>query len=173
MRWTLWKSWSVILVMGLAWAMETPRAHGQTAGTSRSLGGYGAASAGATASMGSSSPMIPYAGSFGGFMPYRMNSGGGTGLSISTRGSSLMESSRTSFSLAPMSSGMGTGFAPRSRSAGTFSSQGLGGEGGGGLMSQPMGGAGTRSVMPPNFGYPFYQPPSLLSPASSAAGMSM
>jgi hypothetical protein len=174
MRWTLWKSWSVIFVMGLAWAMETPRVYGQTAGTSRSLGGYGAASAGATASMGSSSPMIPYAGSFGGFMPYRMSGGGDSGLSISTRGSSLMESPRSSFSLAPMSSGMGSGFGPRTRSPGTFSSQGLRGDGARGLMSQPMGGGtGTRSVMPPNFGYPFYQPPSLLLPASSAAGMSM
>jgi hypothetical protein len=27
--------------------------------------------------------------------------------------------------------------------------------------------------MPPNFGYPFRQPPSLLSPSSSGAGMSM
>jgi len=173
MRWTSWKSWSAILVIGLAWAIETPRAHGQIVSTSRSLGGYGATSSSATASMGSSSPIIPYAGSFGGFMPYRMSSGGGSGLSFSTRGSSMMESSRTSFSLAPMSTGMGTGFAPRTRSPASFSSQGFRGPGGGGPLSQPMGPARNPSVMPPNFGYPFYQPPSLLSPASSAAGMSM
>jgi hypothetical protein len=173
MRWTSWRSWSVILLTGLACTLETPRAHGQFVSTSRSLGGYGAASTSAMASMGSSSPMIPYAGSFGGFMPYRMSSGGGSGLSFSTRGSSVMESPRTSFSLAPMSTGMGTGFAPRTRSVGSFSSQGRRGFGGGGLMGQPMGAGANPSVMPPNFGYPFYQPPSLLSPASSIAGMSM
>ncbi len=161
--------WSAIFLTSSVWAIETPRAHGQIVSTPRSLGGYGAM----TASMGSSSPMIPYAGSFGGFMPYRMSSGGGSGLSFSTRSSSVMESSRTSFSLAPMSTGMGSGFAPRTRSPGPFSSQGLTGKGVDGLMSQPMGGADNPSVMPPNFGYPFYQPPSLLSPALSAAGMSM
>ncbi len=118
--------------------------------------------------------MIPYAGSFGGFMPYRMCSGGGSGLSLSTRSSSVMESPRTPFSLAPMSSGvMGTGVTPRTGAFGTFRSQGPTGSGGGGLMRQPMGGTGNPSVMPPNFGYPFYQPPSLLSPTASAAGMSM
>jgi hypothetical protein len=40
-------------------------------------------------------------------------------------------------------------------------------------MSQTMGVGDRSSVMPPNFGYPFYQPPSLLAPAGSAAGMSM
>jgi hypothetical protein len=174
MRWTVWNSWSPILLAGLACAIETPRAVGQVVITnSQSLGGYGAASTSAMASMGSSSPTIPYAGSFGGFMPYRMSSGGGSGLSRSPRGSSMMESSRTSFSLAPMSTGMGTGFAPRTGPPGPFRSQGLRGLGSGGLMSQPMGPAGNAGVMPPDFGYPFYQPPSLLSPASSAAGMSM
>jgi hypothetical protein len=173
MRWTSGKSWSMILLTGLACATGTPGAHGQIVSTSRSLGGYGAASTSAMASMGSSSPMIPYAGSFGGFMPYRMSSGGGSGLSFSTRSSSVMDSSRTSFSLAPMSNGTGTGLAPRTMSPRPFSSQGQRGFGGGGLMGQPMGGAGNSSVMPPNFGYPFYQPPSLVLPASSASGMSM
>jgi hypothetical protein len=36
-----------------------------------------------------------------------------------------------------------------------------------------MPGAGRPSVMPPSFGYPFYQPPSLVVPSSSGAGMSM
>jgi hypothetical protein len=45
--------------------------------------------------------------------------------------------------------------------------------GGGLLLSQPMGGGNNTSVMPPNFGYPFYQPPSLFSPVSPNSGMSM
>ena len=117
--------------------------------------------------------MIPYAGSFGGFMPYRMSGGGGGGLSFSSRKTSVMDSSRTSFNLAPMSSGTLTGFGVRTRSfalPGTQSPMGLGL---GGLMSQPMGSVDKTSVMPPNFGYPFYQPPSLVSPSSSGAGMSM
>ena len=173
MRWTSWKSWP--LFSWPAWpALRTaPRASAQIVNSSRSLGGYGAASTSSTASMGSSSTMIPYAGSFGGFMPYRMSSGGGSGLSFSTRGSSVMESSRTSFSLAPMSSGMGTGLSLAASRSGSIRSQGLRSFERGGLMSQPMGPAGNPSVMPPNFGYPFYQPPSLLSPGSSAAGMSM
>jgi hypothetical protein len=170
MRWTSWKSCAAIVLTGLVCVTETSRASGQIVSTSRSLGGYGATSPGATASMGSSSPIIPYAGSFGGFMPYRMSGGGGSSVSFSTRGSSVMESSRSSFSLAPMSTGMGTSFAPRTGSPGSFSLPGLGR---GKLMSQPMGPVGNPSVMPPNFGYPFYQPPSLLSPGSPAGGMSM
>jgi hypothetical protein len=173
MRWISWKSWSVILLAGLAWAIGTPRAYGQIVTTSRSLGGYGATSTSAMAGLGSSSLVIPYAGSFSGFMPYRMGSGGASGLSLSSRGTAVMQSSRTSFSLAPMSGGMGTRFEPRTRSIGSFGTQSLRGVGGSGSISQPMGGAGNPGVMPPNFGYPFYQPPSLLSPGTSAAGMSM
>jgi hypothetical protein len=47
------------------------------------------------------------------------------------------------------------------------------GLGGGGPMRRLMPAGTNTGVMPPNFGYPFYQPPSLLSPASAAAGMSM
>ena len=158
------------LLTGLGMAIGAPSARAQGSRTPRSLGGYGASSGRSMASMGSGGPIIPYAGNFGGFMPYRMSSGGGSGLSFSTRSSSVMDGSRTSFSLAPMSTGMGTGFAPRTSSFGSFSPQGQRGFEGGGLMGQPMGGAGNPSVMPPNFGYPFYQPPSLVLPAS---GMSM
>ena len=49
------------------------------------------------ASMGSSSPMIPYAGSFGGFMPYRMAGGSSSPVSFSSRGSAVLESTRTPF----------------------------------------------------------------------------
>jgi hypothetical protein len=38
---------------------------------------------------------------------------------------------------------------------------------------QAMPGADGMSIMPPNFGYPFYQPQSLLTPSASSGGMSM
>ena len=104
MRRILRKFWSIAIVAGTVLTIGTIRAQGQNLGMCRSLGGYGATSTSAMAGMGSSSPMIPYAGSFGGFMPYRMASGAGSGLSFSSRGTfRRCESSRTSFSLAPMS----------------------------------------------------------------------
>jgi hypothetical protein len=36
-----------------------------------------------------------------------------------------------------------------------------------------MSGSRGMGVMPPSFGYPFRQPPSLLSPSAAGAGMSM
>jgi hypothetical protein len=125
------------------------------------------------ASIGASGSFVPYAGNFGGFMPYRV--GGGTSLSFSSRGTSTMEPSRTSFSLTSMRGGMtsmsaanGQGPGSGSRSLSSFGLRGgmrLEGE-----MRQQM--PGGMSVMPPNFGYPFYQPPSLPAPSSSG-GMSM
>jgi hypothetical protein len=89
-----------------------------------------------------------------------------------------MESTRTSFSLSPMTGGMtsmsgsmGQGIGARTRAFLSFGSQSGMGLGGG--TRQVMPGAGGMSVMPPNFGYPFYQPPSLLTPSSSSGGMSM
>jgi hypothetical protein len=172
MRWTLWRFSSLVLLAGSAWGIGIPQAQGQSIGTSRSLGGYGASPSSPMASMGSSSLMIPYAGSFGGFMPYRMAAGVSSPLSFAPRGSSVLRSTRTSFRLSPMSSGMGMDsglgsglFAPL-RSQGAMRL-------GGGLMNQPMAGDSKTSVMPPNFGYPFYQPPSLFSPVSTTSGMSM
>jgi hypothetical protein len=47
------------------------------------------------------------------------------------------------------------------------------------LSTRGLGGAMNRAmdtpsegVMPPNFGYPFYQPPSLFGPSTSFMGMS-
>jgi hypothetical protein len=167
-----WELRPVVLTIALAWLWATPGAFAQNTSSSRSLGGYGAAATSPMASMGSSSPMIPYAGSFGGFMPYRMAGGTSSAVTFSARGSSVLESTRTSFRLSPMSSGMGMGSGPGtgllaplgSRDAMRF---------GGGVMNPPMGAVNNTSVMPPNFGYPFYQPPSLISPASPRAGMSM
>jgi len=127
--------------------------------------------------MGAGGPIIPYAGSFGGLMPDRLDLGSG-GLSFSSRNTSVMGSARTSFSLSPMtggmtsiSGGMGPGLGARSRILPFFGSQGGMGLGGG--MGQPIPGTGSMSVMPPSFRYPFYQPPSLLVPSSASAGMSM
>ena len=62
------------------------------------LGGYGASSSMAPAGMGASGPIIPYGGSLSGFMPSRMG-GGGTGLSFSSRNSSMIGAGRGSFRL--------------------------------------------------------------------------
>jgi len=165
--------WASFLLIGVSTTISTPSVEAQSMSAPGSLGGYGAASSGSFAGMGSSGPIIPYAGNFGGFMPYRM--GGGASLSLSTRGTSVMGSARSSFSLSPMSGGMSW------RSAGMIG-QGLGtgtrsfGSGGGigsmeGMRPRTAGG-GNISVMPPSFDYPFYQPPSLLGPFSTGAGMS-
>jgi hypothetical protein len=52
------------------------------------------------------------------------------------------------------------------RSFGSRGGTGLGG-------MRPMPGPGGTSVMPPNIGYPFRQPPSVVSPSSSGSQMSM
>ena len=128
-----------------------------SAGASRSLGGYGGDMADAGRGMGMGGPAIPYSGRFGGFMPYRM--GGSGSLSFQTRGPSSTGPTRTSFGLSPMtpmSAPMGSGAGTRI----------------GGGMS-PMTGPRGMGVMPPSFGYPFRQPPSLNSPSYSGMGTSM
>jgi len=156
--------------------VATRGAMAQTWSAAGSLGGYGASPTGAMAGVGTSGTMIPYAGNFGGFMPYRM--GGGNSLSFSSRASSAMGSAPAFSRSSPMPGGMssmsgaiGQGAGARTRS---FSSFGLqGGTGIGDGMRQQMPAADSMSVMPPSFGYPFYQPPSLLTPSSSSGGMSM
>jgi hypothetical protein len=129
------------------------------------------------ASPGMSGPVIPYAGRFGGFMPYRM---GGGSLAFSTRGTGIggggmLGSGRTSFRLAPAA---GSGSMP-AMSGGLGGGSAFGGRGmmdmGGGLRSLSPSPTGTRpmGVMPPSFGYPFRQPPSLVPDASPGMGMSM
>jgi hypothetical protein len=161
------------VLIGSQLATGTPSAWAQSFGSRSSLGGYGASPNNSMGGM-DSGPIIPYAGNFGGFMPFRI--GGGSTLSFQSRGASAMESTRNPFSLSPMtggttsmSGGMGQDFDARTRAFSPFRSQSGMGLGSG--SRQVMPGAGT-SVMPPNFGYPFYQPPSLLAPSSSR-GMSM
>jgi hypothetical protein len=172
MRWITWKPILAALLTALAWIWTTHGAYAQSTSSFRSLGGYGATATSPMASMGSSSPMIPYAGSFGGFMPYRMASGTSSPVSFSARGSSVLEPTRTTFRLSPMSSGMGMGSGPGNGLLAPWESRDAM-RLGGGVMRQPINGGSNSSVMPPNFGYPFYQPPSLSSPVSPSAGMSM
>jgi hypothetical protein len=163
-----------VLLIGGEWAFGTPSIRAQSLDSRSSLGGYGATASSSMASMGGS-PIIPYAGNFGGFMPYR--TGGGSSLSFQSRGASAMDT-RTQFGLIPMTGGMtsmsgsmGQGFGARTRVFSSFGSQsGMGLDGG---KRQIMPGAGGMSVMPPNFGYPFYQPPRFLTPSASTGGMSM
>lgn len=168
---------AALIVVGVAATIVSSKVEAQTplTGEGRSLGGYGGSMTDAGAGVGG--PVIPYAGKFGGFMPYRM--GGSGTLSFQSRGNSPMGSGRTSFSLSPMSGGMSSmsgGFGSGSRTLSPIGAQGAmglgGGSGLGGGMNQMSGTRGT-GVMPPSFGYPFRQPPSLVSPASSGAGMSM
>jgi hypothetical protein len=126
-------------------------------------------------SIGGGGSMIPYAGNFGGFMPYRM--GGGTGgLYFSPRNASVIGAGRAPFRLSPSSGGMpmtaggmGQGFMAGRRAGGSLGLRG--GMGFGGESRAPMDSDGSN-VMPPYFGYPFYQPPEWLSSPASAAGMS-
>jgi len=167
--------WAGLLLIAGIGAGGTPPACAQGLSASRSLGGYGAAASSLIDGMGAGGPIIPYAGNFGGFMPYRMGGGSG-GLVFSSRNTSVIGGGRTSFRLSPgytgmsmRSGGMGQGFGARTRAAGSL---GLPGAMGPGVDNrQPMGGGGSN-VMPPNFGYPFYQPPSWSAADSSGAGMS-
>jgi hypothetical protein len=118
MRAALRRFLACVLLLWGGSVIGMPSAKAQSPGSRSSLGGYGATASGSMASMGVGGPIIPYAGNFGGFMPYRM--GGGSSLSFQSRGASAMESTRTSFSLGPMTSGttsmsggMGQGFGAR------------------------------------------------------------
>jgi len=155
-----------LLGIGVGQVMGSSPAHAQAPGPIGSLGGYGGSMTETGSGMGMSGPIIPYAGKFGGFMPYRMGAGGS--LSFPSRSASALGSNRTSFSLSPMSGGTGQGFFNGAPSAmGLGAGMGLGG----GL--QPMSSPRSMGVMPPSFAYPFRQPPSLLLPSASGTGMSM
>jgi hypothetical protein len=153
-----------LFVFGVAFGFAPP-AHAQ------GLGGYGATSSMAPYGMGGSGQIIPYGGSLRGFMPSRM-SGGGTGLSFSSRNSSMIGTARSSFRLSSMSGEMSSSFGAMGRNFGSRalmsaspSSSGLGGG-----MNRAMDSV-RESVTPPNFGYPFYQPPYLLGTSPVFAGM--
>src|SRR5437879_1802042 len=83
------------LIGGWVFTTTTP-SMAQGDGLGSSLGGYGAASTDAMPRAGGG-PLIPYAGGFAGFMPYRV-AGGGT-MAFSARPGSRMSPTRGSFSL--------------------------------------------------------------------------
>jgi hypothetical protein len=117
------------------------------------------------------SALIPYAGGFAGFMPYRMAGDVGDTLAFRSRPRSMMGPVGSSFRLSAGSGGMGSGSRPFLNSGARAGMGSLGmGMGSSLRMSQPTTRLSALSVMPPNFGYPFRQPPSL---GSSSGGMSM
>jgi hypothetical protein len=138
-----------------------------------SLGGYGGSMSSLDTGMGMAGPVIPYAGKFGGFMPYRM--GGSGTLSFQSRGTTALGSTRTTFSLSPMSGGMTSMGGTISQGLGLRGTSFFGSPGAmgttGGMGQMPAGGG--MGVMPPSFAYPFRQPPSLLAPTGTGMGMSM
>jgi hypothetical protein len=97
----------------------------------------------------------------------------GGGLSFRSRPAAAMGSARPSFipdSMAGMNrmAGSMAGRRPFTLQPGTLTGgMGLGGE----MRRMPA--AGGMGVMPPRIGYPFRQPPSLLTPSAAGAGMSM
>jgi hypothetical protein len=165
---------TAIFAIGASFCIGTSSARGQGFGPGVSLGGYGETSVSPSPGMGSGGPMvIPYGGMTEGFMPGRM--GVGSPLSFRPRPTSTMGSGRSSFSLFPTSGGMssasrgmGRGLGPQNRMSTPLGLRGGMGLGGG--MGRQ--GSGSLGVMPPSIGYPFRQPPSLLSP-SSTLGSSM
>lgn len=170
------------LTFVLAHALSGSPSHAQDSGPIGSLGGYGAMAGAPGAAMGAvvdpsgmgAGAVAPFGGRIGVMMPSGMARGGG--MSFSERSSAMMGSNRPSFTISPMS-GMGAmspggdrGFTRRPFVLRPLSP--LGGIGTGDGMER-MAGSRGMGVMPPNFGYPFRQPPSLLSGSTSGAGMSM
>ena len=143
----------------------------QEVGSWGSLGGYG----GSILNMGEGKvgggPVLPYGGSFTGFMPYRMARGGNLG--FEARSGAFMPQARSSLSLAPMAS---ASILPQASGMGRGSSPPAGGGVGSSMngISRTQGSAGMGSgVMPPNLGYPFRPPTRLLRPGRPGVGMSM
>src|SRR5438105_4134795 len=108
----------LLLAIGGCLLTGTSAARGQEDGSGHSLGGYGAFSGVAMSRTGGGS-LIPYAGGFAGFMPYRMAGGGE--LAFRAHASTAMGPVRTSFSLMSPSAGMGS---DRGSSSRFFSSLG-------------------------------------------------
>ena len=172
----------IAIMMGGGVALSTTTVRAQEPGLGGILGGYGAMSGASGSSMGGGfnvvdpsgmggNVIVPAAGGSVAAMTTPSMRGGG--LSFRPRPSVEMYSARPSFTLDSMggmtriAGGMG-GRRPFTLPAGTLS----GGMGlGGGMRRMPA--AGGMGVMPPSIGYPFRQPPSLLTPSATGAGMSM
>ena len=138
-----------------------------------SLGGFGGSVLEMGGSLGAGLTVLPYSGSYGGFMPYRMARGGDLG--FENRSSGFMRESRSSLTPGPMT---GVSGAAQSSGMGITSSRPMVGSAGPAMPStssfRGSGTAGMRSgVMPPDLGYPFRPPTRFLRQAQAGAGMSM
>ena len=170
------------ILTGCVLAFSGTAARAQDPGLGGILGGYGAMAGASGSSMGGGFNIVDPSGMGGsvvvpaaGGMPVSMSPGmRGSGLFFQSRSSSAIYSPRLYFGLDSMSGsmtrmagGMG-GRRPFTLQQSTLT----GGMGlGGGIRRMPA--AGGMGVMPPSIGYPFRQPPSLVSPSSSGVGMSM
>ncbi len=162
------------VTLGAVLTFGVPTANAQGGG----LGGYGAMAGGtgfAICGSGSGTGMgagtvAPFGGRFGAAMPSNMAGGGG--LSFRPRPSASMSNTRTAFTIGPMGGGMSVAMGQGSGRR-PFVLPDLGPSGLAGGMRRQMPAAGSLGVMPPSFGYPFRQPPSLVAPSAPGAGMSM
>jgi hypothetical protein len=148
----------------LVLAFGSVGACGQDPGLGVVLGGFGAMAGGSGSSLDmGSSVVVPAAGGSGASVSPSMTGGG---LSFRPRPAAAMETVRRPFVL-DSTSGMSWigGRRPFAMEPGTLT----GGMGLGGMPRMPA--AGGMGVMPPRIGYPFRQPPSLLTQAGG--GMSM
>jgi hypothetical protein len=171
------------ILTGCILAFGITRAQAQDPGLGGILGGYGAMAGASGSSMGGGfnivdpsgmggNAIVPAAGGLGVSMSPGMRGGGG--LFFRSRPSTAFYSARPFFSLDSMGGGM-TRMAGAMGMRRPFTLQPstlTGGTGLGGIIRR-MPAAGGMGVMPPSIGYPFRQPPSLVSPSTSGAGMSM
>lgn len=177
---------AAMLGSSIVQVIATSAAQAQGPGTGGVLGGYGAMAGASASSMGSSfnivdaggmgaGIIVPSGGRGGTIMPASMSGGGA--MLFGTRASSMAAYSRTPFTLDVMRGSMGSMSRVMGRSSGrrAFALSGSGLTGGIGTtgLRPSMSASPAMGVMPPSFGYPFYQPPSLLLPSSTGMGMSM
>jgi hypothetical protein len=163
-----------ILMVGGCVTLGTNSAAGQGFLSSGSLGGFGASATGSMGTGGARNPSIPYAGSFGGFMPYSVADG--SRLAFTDRRTLAPGFSRMAFGFSMTSMSMSMRYAdfaqPRGARSGVLGLSGFPGATGMAVGMGPESSSSTRmSVMPPNFGYPFYQPPDVRGAFSIGIGM--
>ena len=166
------------LVVGASLISGLPSTYAQGTGSGRSLGGYGSMATssgvpmggGPSAGMGGST-VAAFAGRFGAEMP--SGGSGSGGIAFRSNPSAASSSTRASFTISPMGSGMSgiMGSGRRAFVLKDFGSAGRFGLGGG--MRRQLPGAASMDVMPPNFGSPFRQPPTQQPNSTAGAGMSM
>jgi hypothetical protein len=170
------------ICIGWILAVGGGRATAQEPGLGGILGGYGAMGGASGSYMGGGFNILDPSGMGGsvivpaaGGMRVSMSPGmRGSGLFFRSRPSSEIYSGRLYFGLDSMGGSI-TRMGERMGGRRPFTLQPstlTGGMGlGGGIRRMPA--AGAMEVMPPSIGYPFRQPPSLVSPSTAASGMSM